>query len=348
MSRAKKPAAPPPPTGLAPRENPHLVGHEAQRAALAEAAGAGRLAHAWLFAGPAGVGKATLAYRFARWLFAGQPASPDMGLPAADPVFRRVATGAHADFRVLEPEAGERGVKRMIRVDEARAVPRFLAMTAAEGGWRAVLVDEAEAMGEPAQNALLKTLEEPPPRAILILVSAAPDRLLRTIRSRVRRLDFFPLAEAEVAQALAHVLPDTPPAERARLAALADGSPGRAVRLAEGEGIAAFEAVAGVLGAELSVAQQHALAERLAAARDGSLFVAFMEALRREVARAVAEAARGGAAAPWLRAAPLDAWAALWDTLGRLAAETEALNLDRKQAVLTSLRWLADPEDIPA
>jgi DNA polymerase-3 subunit delta' len=348
MSRAKKPSPPPPPSGLAPRENPHFVGHEAPRAALAEAAATGRLAHAWLFAGPAGVGKATLACRFLRWLFAGQAGGPAMALPAEHPVFRRVATGAHADFRTLEPEAGERGVKRLIRVDEARAVPRFLAMTAAEGGWRAVLVDEAEAMNEQAQNALLKTLEEPPARAILILVSAAPDRLLRTIRSRVRRLDFFALPEPEVAEVLARVLPDAPAAERARLAALADGSPGRAVRLAEGEGLAAFEAVASVLGARLSVAEQHALAERLAAARDGSLFVAFIQALRREIARAAGEAARGGAGAAWLGAAPLDAWAGLWDTLGRLSAETEALNLDRKQAVLTSLRWLASPEDASA
>jgi DNA polymerase-3 subunit delta' len=334
--------------GYAPAQAMELVGHAPQAAVLAEAVAGGRLHHAWLISGPEGVGKATLGLRFLRWLLAGRPAGPaPLHVPEGDPVFRRIAAGAHPDLRVLAPEAGEKGVKRIIRVEDARALPRFLSLTPAEGGWRGVLVDEAEAMNAEAQNALLKTLEEPPARAVLVLTSHAPDRLLPTIRSRCRRLELFPLPEAEVAALLARLLPDTGAADRSRLATLADGAPGRALRLADGDGLSAAEDVARVLGAPLPAAERHALADRLAAKRDGSAFVLFVALLRRRVARGVAAAARGEGAEPWVAARPLAEWAGLWDTLGRIAAETEALNLDRKQAVLTSLELLAPGTDRP-
>ena len=335
--------------GFAPSQTSELVGHAAQAMMLRDAASGGRLHHAWLIAGPEGVGKATLGVRFLRWLLAGRPAgSAPLHVPEQHPVFRRIAAGAHPDLRVLSPEAGEKGVKRIIRVEDARALPRFLSLTPAEGGWRGVLVDEAEAMNAEAQNALLKTLEEPPPRAVLVLTSHAPDRLLPTIRSRCRRLDLFPLPEAEVASLLERLLPDLPAAERPRLARLADGAPGRALRLAEGEGLAAAEEVERVLGGPLPVVERHALAERLAGKRDGSSFVLFVALLRRRMAHALSAAARGqGVTEPWVAARPLAEWAGLWETLGRIAAETEALNLDRKQAVLTSLDLLAPGTDRP-
>lgn len=332
-----------------PAETAELVGHSAQAAMLADAAASGRLHHAWLVFGPSGIGKATLALRFLRWLLAGRPAGGPAPLyvPEDHPTFRRIAAGAHPDLRILAPEAGEKGVKRIIRVEEARAIVRFLSLTPAEGGWRGVLVDEAEAMNAEAQNALLKTLEEPPARAVLMLTSHAPDRLLPTIRSRCRRLELFPLPEAEMTTLLARLLPGLPEAERVRLAALADGSPGQALRLAEAEGLAMAEEVEKVLTRRPTVADRHALAERLAAKRDGSAFLLFLSLLRRRVARAVAAAARGEGAEAWLGARPLAEWAGLWDTLGRIAAETEALNLDRKQAVLTSLDLLAPGTDRP-
>jgi DNA polymerase-3 subunit delta' len=334
--------------GYAPAQAMELVGHAPQAAMLAEAAAGGRLHHAWLISGPEGVGKATLGLRFLRWLLAGRPVGPvPLHVPETHPVFRRIAAGAHPDLRVLAPEAGEKGVKRITRVEDARALPRFLSLTPAEGGWRGVLVDEAEAMNAEAQNALLKTLEEPPARAVLVLTSHAPDRLLPTIRSRCRRLELFPLPEAEVAALLARLLPEMPGADRARLAALADGAPGRALRLADGDGLAAAEEVSRVLGAPMPAAERHALADRLASKRDGSAFVLFVALLRRRVARGVAAAARGEGAEPWIAARPLAEWAGLWDTLGRIAAETEALNLDRKQAVLTSLELLAPGTDRP-
>lgn len=327
-----------------PRANPDLFGHQDAARTLAEAAGAGRLHHAWLLTGPRGVGKATLAYRFARWLLAGSPAADEpLFVSPGDPTFRRVAAGAHADLRALLPNAGEKGVKMMIRVDEVRTVPRFLGLTAAEGGWRIILVEQIEATNAEAQNALLKTLEEPPPRALLLLTTSAPDRLLPTIRSRCRRIDLFPLPDPVMAQVLERWLPDLDPGQRAELARIAGGAPGRALELAEGEGLAMQGEVDAFLRSlpHPDPRGLHQLADRLAGKRDGSALLTFLELLRTELTQAIRVAARGGTPAPYLAARPLAEWASLWDTLGRLADETETLNLDRKQAVLTGLSRLA-------
>lgn len=324
------------------RENAGLVGHEGQAALLERAARSGRLPHAWLLAGPPGIGKATLGYRFGRWLLAGGPegrlaeGAVGLHLPADHPTFRRVAAGAHPDLRVLRAEAGEGRVKREIRVDGVRAAIRFLAMTPAEGGWRFVLVDGAESMRIEAANALLKTLEEPPPRAVLVLTTAAPDRLLPTILSRVRRLDLQPLAPPVLDRLLATLAPELDAAARAKLAAIAEGSAGGAMALVEGDGLAMQALVEEALGGP-DRGRWHALADAVAAKRDGSAFATFMALLRRAISAAVRQAARGGTAPAWLGGRPLAEWSTLWDTLGRLAAETDALSLDRKQAVLNTL-----------
>ena len=264
----------------------------------------------------------------------------------ASAVFRRVAADTHADCFALEPNTGERGVKRILRVEDAREAVRFLTQTAAEGGWRVVVMDEAERADQAAvQNTLLKTLEEPPPKTVLLLVCAAPQKLLPTIRSRCRRLDLNPLQPAEMEALLARLLPDTPPADRERLAALAGGAPGRALALAEAGGLEWQALVESSLAAltRPDPPRDHALADRLAADRSGAAFGIFMGLLRGAIAAALREASRGRAAAPWLARHPLAVWAALWDRLGDLADDTERLNLDRKQAVLTGLSWLARP-----
>lgn len=325
-----------------PRENPLLIGHAAAEAELAEAMQGGRMHHAWLIAGPAGVGKATLAYRFARRLLAGPGQGGTLALDPADPVFRRVAIGSHADLLTIEREWDDKKsrMRGEIVVDDTRAISAFLRLTPAEGGWRVVVIDGAEHMNRNAANAVLKMLEEPPPQAILLLTCAAPGRLLPTIRSRCRRLSLQPLGMAGMETALAAYLPGTPPAERGRLAGIAAGSPGRALLLAEERGLALADIAAEVLADVPAIRPLRAfeIAEKLGG-RAQDDFTPFMTLLRDGLADIVRRAARGQPER-LLHLRPLAEWAELWQSLTRIQDETERLNLDRRQALLSSIAML--------
>ena len=328
-----------------PRANPDLTGHESTEKMLAEAAHAGRLHHAWLITGPEGIGKATLAYRFARWLLAGANTGESLALDPSHPVFRRVAAGAHADLLTVELAYDEKR-KRMrtqISVDDVRRISHFMALTPAEGGWRVAIVDGAENLNQNSANALLKVLEEPPKQAILLLVCSAPGALPATIRSRCRRLRLSPLDDAAMGEILAAALPEMDATERTRLAILAEGSPGRALLLAEDEGLAIAALVDEIL-AELpavSPARGYAVADALGRSETG--FSTFMDLLRTALAAAVRAAARGQADPDQARLAallPLDAWGEVWHGLTRLQDETERFALDKRQAIVAGLGLL--------
>jgi DNA polymerase III subunit delta' len=335
-----------------PRANPLLLGHESAEASLLGALATGRLHHAWLITGPDGVGKATLAFRFARRLLAGPAAGdgrgPALALDPAHPVFRRVAAGAHADLLTIEKRYDEkrRRMRSVIQVEEVRRIAGFLSLTPAEGGWRVVIVDGAEDLNHNAYNALLKILEEPPARALIVLACGAAGRLPPTIRSRCRRLALRPLADAAMARVLATYLPELGEDQRLRLAGLAEGSPGRALLLAEEEGLAVAELVDEVLAAlpDLPPARIHDLADRLGRGEGG--FSVFMELLRASIASALRETTRGRGDPEQVRLAalrPLDAWGDVWHALTRLQDETERLALDRRQAIVAGLGLLSEP-----
>src|SRR5262249_40532591 len=185
-----------------PRETTVLYGHaDAERALLAAYRGA-RFPHAWLIGGRSGIGKATLAYRMARFVLAHpDPAAAavqeaqTLEIPADHRVARQVGAQGHSDLLVLERTVNEKTGKlfTVIRVEDVRRTVPFFGSTAGEGGWRVCIVDCADELQYPqAANALLKILEEPPANALLLLVSHAPARLLPTIRSRCRRLMLRP------------------------------------------------------------------------------------------------------------------------------------------------------------
>lgn len=320
-----------------------VFGHDEARAALEAALRSGRLPHAWIFAGPPGVGKATVAWRFAAWLLAGGPRAPagegPLWLPEGEGAGRRVAAGAHPDLKALAPRA-EAGRRRIIPVEELREARRFLALTPAEGGHRLLLVDEAEGMEAASANALLKTLEEPPPRTVIILITSAPGRLLPTLRSRCRRLDFSPLPLGEISAWMDAALPALGRAQRAELVALADGAPGRALELAEGEGVELARLAAATLGALPGGEAAHALADRIAGRDAGGAFRTFFALLGRALTAALRDAARGAPPPAWLAARPLAAWAEALGEVQRLAADAEHLSLDRRQAVLAAIEAL--------
>lgn len=329
-----------------PRENPLLLGQDGAMALLAEVRSSGRMHHAWLITGPAGVGKATLAYRFARHLLAGVAPDPQLSLDPSHPSFRRVAAHTHADLLTIERsfDAKRGKLRAEIAIDELRQVAAFLRLTPAEGGWRVVIIDGAEDIAARSSNVLLKILEEPPPRAVLILVCSAAGRLLPTIRSRCRRLRLGGLPPEAMSALLARYLPDTPAEQRERLASLAEGSIGRALQLSGGDGIPAASLVERVLASLPDPEPQLADAVADALGRSEDAFATFMELLRGAVASAVRDMARGRPdpdQAALIGTRPLDAWVDIWQALGRLQDETEGLFLDKRQAVAHSIALLA-------
>ncbi|MEQ8357235.1 MAG: DNA polymerase III subunit delta' [Kiloniellaceae bacterium] len=341
-----------------PRETAVLRGQEAAEGVLLRAHASGRLPHAWLLSGPRGVGKATLAFRFARFLLAPDAQAgglfgdaPDsLAVPESDPVFRRVAAAGHSDLMTLEKGIDDKGkLRSVIPVDDVRRLLSFSHMTAAEGGWRVAIVDAVDEMNRNASNALLKILEEPPPRSILLLVSHAPGSLLPTIRSRCCQLPLAPLDEAVVSDLLAGHFPDLAAEEVRALSRLADGSLGRALALASHGGLGLYRELIGLLGTlpRLDVAQLHKLAEKWGQGRDPLAFQTGMELLIWWLGRFIRAASTGqpapevvageGALAQrLLDGRPLAQWLGLWEKISRLFARTEAANLDRKQVVLTA------------
>lgn len=356
MAKAKD--VPEPSSVPLPRLNDYLIGHEAAEQDVLSAHISGRFHHAWLIIGKRGIGKATLAYRIARYLLAhgdsppsglfGGPETLDIGRD--HPVFHRVAQGSHGDLRVVQREWDEK--KKRFRgeivIDSVRGVGSFLSMTSGEGGWRVVLVDAADDMNEKAANALLKVLEEPPKRAVLLLLAHNPARLLPTIRSRCRRLTLSPLSDDQVEHLMQRYRPDLDLEDSRALARLGEGSIGRALDLADQGGLQLYQGLVGLLKGlpRLDVPALHAFAEKAVRGDDG--FRVTSELLLWWLGRMIAAGGRGtppvevvpgenGLMRALLAAAPLDRWVEVWENLSRLVERAEAVNLDKKQVVISAI-----------
>jgi DNA polymerase-3 subunit delta' len=333
----------------APRANPDLIGHEATEAALRQLVDSRRLPHALLLSGPRGIGKATLAFRLARFVLsgAGEGAVPDifgaaagsaaeagLAVPPESGVFRRVAAGGHADLLTVERAVDPRRkrLRTEIVIDDVREIGAFLHLTAAEGGWRVVVVDGADAMNRNAGNALLKVLEEPPRRTLLLLIAHSPGKLLPTIRSRCRQMKLSPLAPANLRELLAHYAPDLDDAEASAIADLAEGSIGRALELAGSGGVELYQTIIAMLARRpgLDPLALHGFADRLSRAEAEESYRAAEELLSQHLARKSIAAARAGERREAAR------WASLRDDISNGFARADGLNLDRKQTIMST------------
>ena len=328
-----------------PRETTALFGHaDAERTLLAAYRG-GRMPHAWLIGGPPGVGKATLAYRVARFVLAHPDASAQdvqaartLALDSTHPVARHIAAQAHPDNLTLERTAGPNGtIRSVITVDDVRRTVGFFGSTAGAGGWRICIVDSADDLQSPqGANALLKVLEEPPSRALFLLVSHAPGRLLATIRSRCRRLTLRPLEAADVAQAAAQALERDPAdIEVLKAAAAAQGSVARATTLLGGSALAVRDRMIELLSGLPQIDPQalHALGDTLGRS-DDTVFNTFVETVQDWLSAQLH--VRGAQAG---RLAPV---AEVWEKLDRAARDVEVFNLDRKPMVFAVFGLLAE------
>lgn len=330
---------------LAPRETSSFFGHAQAEQTLLAGYKSGRMAHAWLIGGPPGIGKATFAYRVARFVLAHpDPAAPDvqdatsLAVDPEHPVARRIAAQAQGDLLVLERVINETTGKlyTVIRVDDVRRTVSFFGSTAGEGGWRIAIVDAVDDLQREGANALLKVLEEPPTRTLLLLVSHTPGRELATIRSRCRRLLLRPLGESEVVLAAAEATGrgiDDPEIKQA--AAAADGSVARALALLDDTALALRQRVLDLMAQLPDPDPQalHALGDALGGT-DPQTLATFMDLVNGWLS-----AQLGSGVEPKPRLARL---ATTWDHVNRAARDVETYNLERKPLVFAVFDALSE------
>ena len=327
-----------------PRATIELSGHQAAEQSMLSAYRSGRVPHAFLIVGPRGIGKATLAYRMARFVFAHpDPAkapvqdASSLAVAADHPVARRIAAQAQGDLLVLERTVNERGVLRQqIAVDDVRRTVSFFGSTAGEGGWRVAIVDAVDELNASGANALLKILEEPPQRALLLLVSHSAARVPATLRSRCCVVRLRPLSQADVAAAVAVATGSAANDTQVQAAAAAaEGSVARALALLDEDALELRQQAVALLDRLPSVDANslHALGDALAGT-DPQRLAAFVDTINAWLAQHL-----DGVPGEVGRLARL---ADAWERINQSARDAETYNLERKPFVFGVFSLLAE------
>lgn len=343
-----------------PRHTHRLHGHQTAERTLGEAFTSGRMHHAWLLRGAEGIGKATLAYRFARFTLADAMERDRMGgsleIAGDTRAARQVAALSHPNLLLIRRPwlYKEKRFAASIPIDEVRRLRSFLQLASEENAWRVVIVDSADELAGPAANALLKSLEEPPARMIFLLVSCEPGRLLPTIRSRCRTIDLAKLGPDDLKRAVGDALgaADKDPIDDSywpRLFSIADGSVRRALSISQGDGPKVYDRIEEVLALlpKVDWAAVHALSDELGATAAEQKYEGFLDMLLDVLARIIRAAAVGEPdprlkfAATLIPPGRLATFADVWETTVRDRAEVQALNLDRKTLILETISRLA-------
>lgn len=345
-----------------PRHTKTVIGRDATQRMLAGAVRGGRLHHGWLLSGPEGIGKATLAYAFTRHLLAHESerdaSAATLKIPETSVAHRQVTALSHPDLLLLRRIWDQKNKRHSstIPVDEVRRLRMFLGHMAEAAAWRVVLVDTADDLNPAAANALLKSLEEPPPRTVFLLLSSEPGRLLPTIRSRCRLLHLAPLQPDDLKLAFGQAITGSdnakPPApsEWPRLTELAQGSVRRALAVNSTGGLKIYDRVLTTVTQlpKIDWTAVHALSDELAGAAAEQKFEQFYEFLMDLLARLVRAQATGQGSPADLALARqvigdrnLPAFAAAWTEIGAAKAEAMALNLDRKNLIMDTIARLA-------
>lgn len=310
-----------------------MFGHDEAAQSFRESLSSGRLHHAWLITGPSGIGKSLFADKAALRVLAegyGRPVEAvGLDVPDDHPAARLVEAGSHPDLMRLERLVKDSGTElaRGISVDQVRGLQRLFSTTASMSPWRVVVIDAIDDLERPAANALLKNLEEPPPSSLFLLVSHASERLLPTIRSRCRQLRLSPLDAAAMTSALRAALPDADEDEIEALAAVGEGSPGKAINF-RGLDVDALDRTLEKLAAhgDATNAERSALAQSLSLKSSQARFEAFLQRVPSFIARQARER-KGQQLAEALR---------LWERASELAGSATRLSLD-PQAVVFEL-----------
>lgn len=362
---------------LIPRNTLDLVGHEDAEQLFLDAFNAEKIHHAWMITGPKGIGKATLAYKMARFLL-NNPPRDDQGPGLFGDVLEKIDlnsletdrdsqanhlinAGSNPDLMVTErtedPKTGK--LRNNILVDDVRKINQFFHKTSSDGGWRVAIVDTADEMNRNAANAILKILEEPPKNSILIILAHAPGRLLPTIKSRCRMLPLKPLRSHTVKEILQKNYPDKEENIIDGYVALSNGSPGYAISLMEHQGLKVYREILGLLSTmpNINVPLMHDFAGAITAKKSGDTFLLFSEMLSQFISRMVRHVSyldtghthnikealteEFNLMVEMGTIIPLDQWAELWEKISEKMKVTDQLNMDRKQTVIDILNMIS-------
>ena len=327
-----------------PRESQRLYGHQQAEQQFVQAFRADRLHHAWLLLGKEGIGKATLAYRFARRVLArrtgegGDVSSSDLPDPANRDM-QLVTNDAHPNLLVLRRSWNAKTKKyaAQIAIDNVRELQRFLGNTAGMGKWRVVIVDSADDLNVNAANALLKMLEEPPAFCLFLLLSSEPGKLPATIRSRCHKLRLEPLDEKTLGKAITQIAGqvslELPKGEDwHRLLSLAQGSVRQGLLFADGPTFGLVREIEQLLDLlpRVDPLKSVEMAERLAGRNQDQNYHSFVNLLASRLSNRIRQIVlneKGDRRA-------LAQWTRLWETIISKKDQTDRLNLDRGNFIL--------------
>ena len=336
-------------TSIEPRDNPYLIGHEATEKLFLSAWQNNMMHQAWLISGPKGIGKATLAYKIARFLLSADECKKNeytsIDVSPENIVFRQISKGAHPDFKLLErsflktekqkiikaikdgnyltdEELGDLKKSAVISVDDVRTIHEFLSKKSADGHWRVVLVDSADEMNTASANALLKVLEEPPYKTLMLLISHNPSRLLPTIKSRCAKLDLPPLSDACVASLLRRYRPELSEDMIKKTTAISGGSIGKAIAYVDGGAVRLYDQIYGLAtsGKNFRTAEMLKFCDQVTSTEESyELFKELILKFLSEQVRALNNIEESSEA---------------FERVCKIFSETEGLNLDKRQAVM--------------
>ena len=330
-----------------PRNNPVLMGHEAAEKILLDAWKNNSLHNSWLISGIEGIGKATLAYRFARFLLQNNDSRKDansLDVLETSQTFRLVANDSHPDLKILERDFTETDRKKVlkaiksgetmsddevknlkkstfIRVDDVRTINEFLSKRSSNDGWRVVIIDSIDDMNAASANAVLKILEEPPHKTVMLLISHNPGRLLPTIKSRCAKLNLLPLDETQLAGLIRRYRPGLSEKAIKDLTRICSGSIGKAISYADNNALETYEklSVLAAAGKSFKLAELLAFCDQAAASEENYCLTQEL------VLKFIAEKIKSGG--------NVEALAENWEKAMKMFDEAERLNMDKKQVM---------------
>jgi DNA polymerase-3 subunit delta' len=311
-----------------------MNGHEEAIRQITESYAAGRLHHAWLLTGAEGIGKATLAQRVAAYVLSGGACGLDK-LNVNHPVAKLVAADAHPDMLVVRRTPDDDGLLRKgLVVEDAQKIAEFMHLTAAHGGWRVVIVDEAHTLNRHSQNAILKILEEPAERALILMTATTAGMLLPTIRSRCRVLPLAPLDDKHMRATLSRVAPELAQDDAERLIELSGGSIGFAFKIMRTEVLPLYAELQALMAAmpALDIARLHKLADQIARKADTESYEVLTTLLIDRLHHDVRALATANAKSPLL-----DRKMQVWDRVRATFAAADGANLDKRLAFINAV-----------